>query len=125
MRWGADANLFIESDEKVIFLAWADGKFAGLIKVISWWNDFAYLEELVVNPEFRRQGVGRALIDRAIEWAKIRRFPGLMLETQNDNVSACKLYESCGFVLSGFDQNLYKATMPRTNPIALYWYLVF
>jgi streptothricin acetyltransferase len=102
-----------------------DGKFAGLIKLISWWNRFAYIEELVVNPEFRRQGVGRALMGRAIEWAKARHFPGIMLETQNDNVPACKLYESCGFVLSGFDKNLYTATNPDTKEIALYWYLIF
>src|SRR5690242_3834959 len=78
----ADANSFIESDKQVIFLGRVDGKFAGLIQLISWWNEFAYIEELVVNPEFRRMGVGRALIGRAIEWAKEKRFPGLMLETQ-------------------------------------------
>lgn len=121
----ADANSFIESNEKVIFFARVDGKFAGRIKLISWWNKFAYIDELIVNPGFRGQGVGRALMGRAVEWAKTKRFPGVMLETQNDNVPACKLYESCGFVLSGFDQNLYKVTNPDTHEIALYWYLIF
>jgi streptothricin acetyltransferase len=120
-----DANSFIESEKKIIFFARVDGKFAGLIKLVSWWNEFAYVDELVVNPEFRRLGVGRALMDRAIEWSRARGFPGIMLETQNDNVPACKLYESCAFILSGFDQNLYRATVPDRNPIALYWYLIF
>jgi hypothetical protein len=40
--------------------------------------------------------IGRALIDRAIDWAKDRELPGLMLETQNDNVPACLFYERCG-----------------------------
>jgi ribosomal protein S18 acetylase RimI-like enzyme len=62
---------------------------------------------------------------RAIEWAKEKGLPGLMLETQNNNVAACHLYESCGFELGGFDRNLYKGLHPDTKEIALYWYLFF
>ena len=49
----------------------------------------------------------------------------LKIETQNNNVAACRLYESCGFQLGGFDRYLYQATMPGTGEIALYWYLLF
>jgi len=52
-------------------------------------------------------------------------FYGVMLETQDDNVPACTLYQSCGFVLSGFDRNIYKAINPHTKETALYWYLIF
>jgi streptothricin acetyltransferase len=48
-----------------------------------------------------------------------------MLETQNNNVAACRLYESGGFQLAGFDRCLYKGLHPDTDEIALYWYLVF
>jgi hypothetical protein len=48
-----------------------------------------------------------------------------MLETQDDNVPACTLYQSCGFVLDGFDRNVYKAINPNTKETALYWYLIF
>ena len=34
--------------------------------------------------------------------------PGIMLETQNNNVAACKFYEKCGFVIGGFDFLGYK-----------------
>ena len=34
--------------------------------------------------------------------------PGIMLETQNNNVAACKFYEKCGFVIGGFDFLVYK-----------------
>ena len=118
-----DASSFIDSDEKVIFLADVDGKFAGQIKVITWWNQFAYIDDLIVNPEFRGQGVAHALMGRAIEWAKAKHFPGIMLETQDDNVSACKFYESCGFILGGFDGYVFKNIKP--NETALYWYLIF
>ena len=78
-----------------------------------------------MNIEFRGKGVGMALMTHAIEWARMQEFPGMMLETQNNNVPACKLYEKCGFVLGGFDQYAYKNFPESKNEIALYWYLIF
>ena len=98
---------------------------AGRIKLLRWWNRFAYVEDLVVNPEYRGIGLGRRLLERGIQWAREHGFPGVMLETQDDNVPACTLYQSCGFVLSGFDRNIYKAINPNTKETALYWYLIF
>ena len=109
----------------VIFFAEADGKLAGRIKMLKWWNQFAYIEDLVVNPGFRGAGIGRMLIERGVQWARENNFPGVMLETQDDNVPACLLYQSCGFVLSGFDRNVYKAIDPNRKDYALYWYLMF
>ncbi len=34
-------------------------------------------------------------------------------------------YESCGFVIGGFDDLLYKGLHPQTNEAAIYWYLMF
>jgi streptothricin acetyltransferase len=118
-----DASTFIDNDEKIIFFADVDSQLAGQVKVISWWNDFAYIDDLIVNPEFRGLGVGQALIGETIEWSQARRFPGIMLETQDDNVPACQLYQKCGFVLGGFDQFTFKNTKP--NETALFWYLIF
>jgi len=119
-----DYTTFIDHPQKVIFFADADGKPAGQIKLIPWWNKFAYVEELIVDTEFRGKGVGRALMNRAIEWAKGRNFPGLTLETQDNNVPACRFYEKCGFVLGGFDLCAYK-NLDNASEIALYWYLIF
>jgi GNAT superfamily N-acetyltransferase len=108
-----------------IFFAEVDGKLAGRIKMLQWWNRFAYVDDLVVNPEFRGLGLGRKLLERGIQWARDHRFPGVMLETQDDNVPACTLYQSCGFVLRGFDRDVYKAIHSNTRETALYWYLMF
>jgi streptothricin acetyltransferase len=118
-----DASTFIDNDEKIIFFADVDGQLAGQVKVISWWNGFAYIDDLIVNPEFRGLGVGQALMGEAIQWAKAKRFPGIMLETQDDNVPACQLYRKCGFVLGGFDHYTLKNFKP--NETALFWYLIF
>src|SRR5829696_667771 len=85
-----------------VFFAEVDGKLAGRIKMLRWWNQFGYVDDIVVNPEYRGLGIGRKLLERGIQWTRENGFPGVMLETQDDNVSACVLYESCGFVLSGF-----------------------
>ena len=69
--------------------------------------------------------MGRALLQHAVAWARERQLAGVMLETQNNNVAACRLYESCGFQLGGFDRYLYKGLHPDTDEIALYWYLLF
>jgi streptothricin acetyltransferase len=119
-----DYTTFIDNPQKVIFFADVDGKPAGQIKLVPWWNKFAYVEELIVDTEFRGKGVGRALMTRAIEWAKQQNFPGLTLETQDNNVPACRFYEKCGFVLSGFDLSAYW-NLDNASEIALYWYLIF
>ncbi len=117
-----DPSGFLNSEDKIVFLAEVDGALAGQIKLITWWNGYAYIDDLIVNPQFRGQGVGKALMEAAIQWSRERRFPGIMLETQDDNVAACKLYQSCGFVLGGFDQYTLKNFKP--NETALFWYLI-
>lgn len=120
-----DTDYGFDDAGPTIFFAEVDGKLAGRIKMLQWWNRFAYVEDLVVNPDYRGSGIGRRLLERGIQWARDRQFPGVMLETQDDNVPACTLYQSCGFVLSGFDRNVYKAINPNTRETALYWYLIF
>ena len=114
-----------EHPNQSIFFAYIDGQLAGQIILRKNWNNFAYVEDIVVDIKFRRQGVGKALILQAEKWARERQLAGIMLETQNNNVGACKLYERCGFRLEGFDQYLYKGLYPDTYEIALYWYWLF
>ncbi len=120
-----DSHSYLANPDRVIFYAHVDDELAGQIRVLKYWNGYAYIDDIAVEAEFRGRGVGRALMDRAIAWAKERKFPGLMLETQNNNVAGCRLYASCGFELRGFDTHLYKGLDPSTDEIALYWYLIF
>lgn len=120
-----DYDYGFDEADPTIFFADVDGHPAGRIKMMRWWNRFAYVEDLVVSPEFRGLGLGRKLLERGIQWARENHYPGVMLETQDDNVPACTLYQSSGFVLSGFDRNIYKAITPDTKETALYWYLIF
>jgi len=120
-----DYSAYISNPDKTVFFAYVDNELAGQVRVIKYWNGYAYIDNLAVDPKYRRQGIGRALIERAVEWTKAKGLLGLMLETQNNNVAACRLYERCGFELRGFDTHLYKGLNPDTDEIALYWYLMF
>jgi streptothricin acetyltransferase len=120
-----DVDYGFGNESTTVFFAEVDGAVAGRIKMMKWWNQFGYVEDIVVNPEYRGMGIGRQLLERGIQWARENGFPGVMLETQDNNVPACTLYQSCGFVLGGFDRNVYKAINPDTKETALYWYLIF
>jgi ribosomal protein S18 acetylase RimI-like enzyme len=120
-----DYSTYISNPEKTVYFAFVEEYLAGQIRVLKWWNGYAYIGSIVVDNKYRRQGVGRVLIARVVDWSKAKGLPGIMLETQSNNVAACRLYESCGFVLGGFDEYLYKGLNPATDEIALYWYLVF
>jgi len=120
-----DPRSYVDHPDKAVFFAHVDEELTGQIRVSTHWNAYAYIDDIAVTAEYRRQGIGRALIERAIEWAKAKGVPGIMLETQDNNVAGCMLYKSCGFELCGFDTQLYKALDPSTDEIALYWYLIF
>jgi ribosomal protein S18 acetylase RimI-like enzyme len=120
-----DYTSYIDDPDKVVFLAYVEGQIAGQIILRKNWNRYAYIEGIAVDVRFRRCGIGKELISQAQRWARGRDLPGIMLETQNNNVSACKFYESCGFRLRGFDAYLYKGINSDTDEVALFWYLVF
>jgi ribosomal protein S18 acetylase RimI-like enzyme len=120
-----DYATYINHPEKAVFLAYADGKAAGQIILQKHWNNFAYIYDIVVDENFRRLGIGRALIAEARRWAEENGLPGIMLETQTNNVPACHFYESCGFKLGGFDKYLYSGQDTNTDEVAMFWYLHF
>jgi streptothricin acetyltransferase len=120
-----DHSAHIADQEDAIFLAYVDGHLAGQIILRKNWNSYAYVDDIAVDVDFRRQGVGRALIDQAKQWARQTGRPGIMLETQNNNVQACRFYESCGFRIGGFDSMLYRGIDGETDEVAVYYYFYF
>lgn len=120
-----DAGPYIQQADHAAWLAYVDGLLAGQILVREHWNRFAVVWDIAVDPPYRRRGVGRRLMGQAVAWARERRLPGVMLETQNINLAACRLYESCGFALGGFDTYLYRGFERASGEVALFYYLLF
>jgi ribosomal protein S18 acetylase RimI-like enzyme len=57
----------------------------------------AYLEELYVVPDLRGQGIGRALLEQAMETARAAGATRMDLNTGETDTAARALYESAGF----------------------------
>ncbi len=59
------------------------------------------LEWLLVHPQRRRRGTGRALLHAWLAWAEARDAAVALLEVRASNAPALRLYESLGFVVNG------------------------
>ena len=113
-----------EPADTMLAAARRDGRLLGFILVSRAWNGCAQVDDLSVDRAARRGGIARALMDEAVAWAKERYLPMLRLETQSNNVPACRFYARYGFVLGGYDRFLYDAIRPgEPRETALFWYL--
>jgi len=84
------------------FLAEQGGIPAGLlvlriVTTISDARDWAEITEMYVRPEFRRQGIGAALIHAAFEQCGARGCAEVHLLVDPDNVEAQAFYKATGF----------------------------
>ena len=96
----------LKNNESVIFVALA-GKAEALapvgftqlyptyssVRTIRNW----ILNDVYVEPDFRKQGIGDALIKTAMNYAKESGAKFVQLETALNNFTAQKLYETIGF----------------------------
>lgn len=57
----------------------------------------AHLEQVSVHPSHARRGIGRALMDHMIEWARGRGLPAVTLTTYTEVPWNGPYYERCGF----------------------------
>jgi ribosomal protein S18 acetylase RimI-like enzyme len=55
------------------------------------------LYDIVVDPEYRRQGIGRMLLDAAVKELKARGAPRVVLSTAERNTEAQRLFDRAGF----------------------------
>ena len=69
--------------------------------------DEADIMNVAVHPDFRRQGIAEALINRLVADLKERDIHALLLEVRVSNTPAITLYEKLGFSQVGRRKNYY------------------
>ena len=79
-----------------------DGPATGVCQLRFRWSvwksaEDCWLEDLFVREEARRSGLGRALIEAALDRAGERGCKRIELDVNEDNEAALALYEACGF----------------------------
>lgn len=67
----------------------------------SAYDDEAGLYRMWVAPEARERGIGSALVDAVVTWARANGFKRLFLDVANENTSAIALYSKKGFHPTG------------------------
>lgn len=102
----------IENENTHLYIALADGKTAGYMGVQIFSGE-GYVTNVATLPEFRRQGVAKALINRVIE----NKMDFLTLEVRESNAPAIALYESLGFERVGVRPHFYRN--PDENAILM------
>lgn len=75
------------------FVAESDGRSIGLCVAVCY-EEYGFFGELIVLPEYRSEGAGRALLDHAVNYQKGRGVQNILLDGV---VKAVSLYERAGF----------------------------
>jgi GNAT superfamily N-acetyltransferase len=87
------------------FVAAVTGQDVGMVRVVPGVGEgregAATLASLWVAPSARGQGVGEALVEAVITWARATGFQTLELEVIDDNAPAIALYARKGFSPTG------------------------
>src|SRR6478672_437676 len=92
-----DPHSHILSPGGQIFMAVRDDQRIGCCGLIALKDGSMEVAKMAVAESERGQGIGRKLLDCAIEYARIHAIPRLYLETNSALSNAIRLYESAGF----------------------------
>jgi [ribosomal protein S18]-alanine N-acetyltransferase len=98
-----DATLNVETELRhpwaYLFLARPEGENAARAFLLAWLvSDELHVLSVATAPDFRRRGLGRALLVHVIEFATARGARTALLEVRPSNQAALALYGSFGFV---------------------------
>lgn len=90
------------------FGAYEDGEMVGFLVAEKYdWNNSLWVNEFHVARAYQGQGIGRQLMNAAVEQAKAAGLRTVVCETQNQNVPAVRAYRALGFRLEGVDISYY------------------
>jgi ribosomal protein S18 acetylase RimI-like enzyme len=81
------------------------------------WHERLVLWFLYIEPDYRRRGVGRALLAEVEQHARTAGATHVWLETSNVNVPGVRAYERLGYALCGVDSLYYGSYMPGESAL--------
>ena len=90
------------------FLGEWEGEAAGLLVLrtaptLSGADDWAEITEMYVRPQFRRKGIGRALMEAALDYGRLRGCREFHLLVDPSNVTAQAFYAVFGFQVDSWE----------------------
>jgi len=88
---------YLEISGDYFLVATAAGKVVGYAIGVVEKGRLGHVISLAVRPEWRRRGIGRALLNRLIELMADAGAEAIYLEVRKSNTAAIKLYKKLGF----------------------------
>lgn len=120
---GADADDYINSDDRAAYLVYDGEKCVAQILLARTWNGYAHIEDISVAAAYRGQSIGTSLLAKAEEWAREKNLSALSLECQDNNILASRFYQKNGFRIGGVNTKLYSMLgKPYASETAVFWY---
>lgn len=86
-------------------------------------DDLAVLWDIRIDPLYQRTGIGSQLFDEVVKWCKEHNLKQLKIESQNNNVPACKFYAKKGCELGQINEYAYYHDEDARDEVMLVWYL--
>ena len=106
--WSEEAVTdFLSYPYNGVLVCTTDGDFSGYVTYTNICAE-VQIANVATKNEFRRCGVGSALMDALIDLSKKEKAEVITLEVRSKNVPAISLYEKYGFVTVGVRKNFYK-----------------
>ena len=105
-----------ELGKGIFLVAEQDGKTAGYVGCQAVLDE-GYITNVAVSPDFRRQGIARALIAKLLAQAKAAGLSFVTLEVRESNAPAIALYAGAGFAPVGTRKNFY--SNPTENAVLM------
>ncbi len=83
----------------------------------------AHLLNITISPDWRRQGLGRAMLVHMLDTAKTHRATVVFLEVRPSNPGAIALYEQSGFETIALRKGYYPALAGREDALVMRYFL--
>jgi len=94
-----------------------DGRVVGNLTLLESQVPHRYLiANVAVHPDYRRQGIARALMGEAIRHVHQRKGDKILLQVETENESAINLYDNLGFITLGVTSR-WESTSSRLRPL--------
>ncbi len=103
------AEMLKDSLENPLYCFFVDEKdnairgYAGMFSVLDEGN----IANIAVFPEYRRKGIGEALLLALIQYGREAELSVMFLEVREGNLPALSLYRKLGFTETGYRRNYY------------------
>jgi ribosomal-protein-alanine acetyltransferase len=107
-EWSAESyQRLCRSEECLSFVHESEGQITGFILGRRFADEGEVLN-IAVLPDQRRKGIGRTLLQAAIDGFRKESATRIYLEVRESNVSARQFYEKEGFTITGVRPNYYR-----------------